>query len=197
MTRPGFLRLLLVAALVAGAPAIGAPAGETWNVEALMHRLARQTSGAATFVERKHLAILDAPVESSGELRYRAPDRLEKITHKPRFESLVLDGNVLGVEREGRKHVVRLGDYPHVAAFVDSIRATLAGDRAALERTYALDLAGSRDAWTLTLLPRDPKMAEIVLRITIAGGGEQLRRIEILQGDGDRSVMDIVAMDGR
>ena len=197
MTPAGFLRVLLVAVLVAAIPAFGAAPGGTWNLEALMHRLARQTSGAATFVEHKHLAILDAPVESSGELRYRAPDRLEKITREPRFESLVLEGDVLAVEREGRKHTVRLTDYPQAAAFVDSIRATLAGDRAALECTYALDLAGSRDAWTLSLLPRDPKMAELVLRITIAGHGEQLRRIEILQADGDRSVMDIVAMDGR
>lgn len=196
MTRAGFLRALLVAALASFTPAFGASAG-AWNIEALMHLLARQTSGAATFVEHKHLAILDAPVESSGELRYRAPDRLEKITRAPRPESLVLEGDVLTVERDGRKHTVRLGDYPEVAAFIDSIRGTLAGDRAALERTYALDLAGSRDAWTLTLLPRAPKMAEIVLRITIAGRGEQLRRIEILQADGDRSVMDIVAMDGR
>lgn len=196
MTQAGFLRVLFVAVLASVTPAFGASAG-AWNLDALMHLLARQTSGAATFVEHKHLAILDAPVESSGELRYRAPDRLEKITREPRPETLVLEGDVLTVERNDRRHVVRLGDYPEVAAFIDSIRATLAGDRAALERTYALDLAGRRDAWTLSLLPRDPKMAELVLRITIAGRGDKLRRIEILQADGDRSVMDIVAMDGR
>lgn len=195
MTRAGFFRLLPVAvfavfALLRGIPA---DAADDWNIARLMSLLGQQNSGRASFVERKHLAVLDAPVESSGELRFRAPDRLEKITVKPRPESLVLEGDTLTVTRGERRHVVRLSDYREVAAFVDSIRATLAGDRAALERTYALSLAGTAERWSLTLLPRDPRMAEVVLRITIAGSRAQLREIEILQADGDRSVMEIVA----
>jgi len=194
--RPAFVRLLCtVAATLAALAVFAAPlaAAENWTVERLMQSLGTRTSGQASFVERKYLAILDQPVLSSGELRYRAPDRLEKNTVKPRPESLVLEGDTLTVVRGDRRHVVQLSDQREVAAFVGSIRATLAGDRAALERTYALSLGGSENDWTLSLLPRDPKMAEIVLRITITGSRTQLRTIEILQADGDRSVMEIVA----
>lgn len=196
MRRPAFVRLLCtVAATLAALAVFAAPlaAAENWTVERLMQSLGTRTSGQASFVERKYLAILDQPVLSSGELRYRAPDRLEKNTVKPRPESLVLEGDTLTVVRGDRRHVVQLSDQREVAAFVGSIRATLAGDRAALERTYALSLGGSENDWTLSLLPRDPKMAEIVLRITITGSRTQLRTIEILQADGDRSVMEIVA----
>lgn len=195
MFRGGFFRLLLLSVLAMPGLLHADPtfAADAWNVERLMSTLGRQTEGRATFTERKYLAVLDAPVESSGELRFRAPDRLEKITVKPRPESLVLEGDTLTVTRGERRHVVKLSDYREVAAFVDSIRATLAGDRAALERTYALTLGGTAERWKLTLLPRDPAMAEVVLRITITGSRAQLGEIEILQADGDRSVMQIVA----
>ena len=186
-------RLLAGAALIAAGIAgpVAAAAGDAWNLDQLMSRLAHERSGQATFVERKHLAILDEPVVSSGELRFRAPDRLEKLTLEPRRESLVLEGDTLTVTRGERRHVLRLADYPQVAAFIDSIRATLAGDRAALERTYALLLSGDAERWRLSLLPRDPKMAEVVLRIDIRGTHALLAEIEILQADGDRSVMTV------
>jgi hypothetical protein len=185
-------RLLAGAALVAaGIAGPVAAADDPWNLDQLMGRLAHERSGQATFVERKHLAILDEPVVSSGELRFRAPDRLEKLTLEPRRESLVLEGDTLTVTRGERRHVLRLADYPQVAAFIDSIRATLAGDRAALERTYALHLSGNAERWRLSLLPRDPKMAEVVLRIDIRGSHAMVAEIEILQADGDRSVMTV------
>jgi outer membrane lipoprotein-sorting protein len=192
VSRNGLRRLLceLALGLAAGVP----QAAGGWDLAALMALLGSQEAGRARFVERKHLAILDRPVESSGELRFRAPDRLEKLTLAPRPESLVLDGDTLTVTRDARRHVLKLSDYPQVAAFIDSIRGTLTGDRAALERVYALELAGSAEGWTLTLLPRDARMAESVVRITIDGTRAQLREIEILQADGDRSVMEIRAM---
>ena len=190
LARAALRRMLAIVALVAAAnPALAA--GEGWDLERLMNLLARERSGQAAFTERKHLAILDQPVVSSGELRYRAPDRLEKLTLEPRRESLVLEGDTLTVERGERRHVLQLSDYPQVAAFIDSIRATLAGDRAALERAYALHLSGTPERWSLTLLPRDPAMAEVVLRIDIRGSRAALTGIGILQADGDRSVMDI------
>ena len=188
---------LLVTALLAAASLLHGPqaiAAESWTVAQLMQALGKHRSGQATFQERKYLAVLDQPVESSGELRFQAPDRLEKITLKPRPESLVLEGNNLSVTRGKKQFNVRLSDYGEVAGFIDSIRATLAGDRDTLERTYALHLAGNAERWTLTLLPRDTRMAEVVTRINITGTRGLLRDIEILQADGDRSVMEIVAM---
>ncbi len=187
MILPGRRLLALLACLLTPVLALGAE----WNLGTLMGELAGQRGGEARFTETKHLAILDAPVVSSGVLRFRAPDRLEKITEKPRPESLVLEGDTLTVTREARRHVLKLSDYPQAAAFIDSIRGTLAGDRAALERTYALHLSGGRERWTLSLLPRDPKMAELVLRVAIRGSDATLSEIEILQADGDRSVMTI------
>src|SRR4051812_34487838 len=90
------LRWVIALALALGLPAAAPAASEKtadapWGIEQLMQRLSQVKSARATFVERKHLRVLNAPIESSGTLVYTAPGYLEKITLKPRPESLVLD----------------------------------------------------------------------------------------------------------
>jgi len=165
-----------------------------WDIDQLMQSLAQTRSGHARFVEKKFIAMLDKPVESSGELFYSAPDRLEKRTLKPKPETMILDQGTLLIERGRQKHRLQLQDYPELAAFIDSIRGTLAGDRKALERNYRLSLEGSAEQWNLQLLPLDEKMQAVVKRIRITGVRDTLRSIEITQADGDSSLMLIGKM---
>ena len=160
-----------------------------WDLQQLMDSLAQIKSARATFVEKKYIALLDRPVESSGELLYTAPDRLEKRTLKPKIESLVLESGTLVIERGKRTHVMRLSDFPDLIAFTESIRGTLAGDRKALEQVYHLSLQGTEERWSLTLRPVEPKMQELVRRISIGGQRAEVRSVEIEQSDKDRSVM--------
>jgi hypothetical protein len=162
-----------------------------WDIEQLMTLLAGQREGHATFTETTYLKMLERPLESSGELMFAAPDRLEKRTLQPKREVLSLSGDQLSMERKGRTRVVRLGDYPEIALFIDSIRGTLMGDRAALERAYELVLSGDEQRWSLALTPKADG-AKIVSRIQIGGSGAHVDSVEIAQADGDRSVMRIV-----
>jgi outer membrane lipoprotein-sorting protein len=162
-----------------------------WDMQQLMESLAQAKSGRATFVETKHIAMLDKPVESSGELLFVAPDRLEKRTLKPKPESMVVDGDELSIERGNRNYHLRLQSYPELAAFIDSIRGTLAGNRKTLERDFRLNLSGTAGAWTLQLFPFDEKMKAVVRRVVITGAQGQVNNIQIDQADGDSSVMVI------
>lgn len=187
------LRLcLLVCSLWAVSPLSHAEA--TWDLDQLMQSLATTRTGHASFIEKKSIAILDKPVESSGELFYTAPDRLEKRTLKPKAESMVLDKDNLIVEQRGKKHVLSLQSYPEIAAFIDSIRGTLAGDRKALERSYKLNMVGTQQDWNLNLLPLEDKMKKVVTSIDINGSDNKLETIEIKQADGDSSVMTITPL---
>lgn len=179
------LRHLLVA--LALLPAVSHAAD--WDIDQLMSVLAQTRSDHASFVEKKFIAMLDKPVESSGELFYSAPDHLEKRTLKPKAESMTVDGGTLVIERGRQKHRLQLQGYPELAAFIDSIRGTLAGDRKALERNYRLSLGGTSEHWTLQLLPLDEKMQAVVTRIRIVGVRDAVRSIEITQADGDSSLM--------
>ena len=187
------VRLFRLAPIVLGLVfAMTSPAAlAAWDIQHLMDSLAQNRSSQASFVEKKTIAILDRPVESSGQLFYTAPDHLEKRTLKPQPESMVIDGGDLLIERGRQKHRLQLQAYPELAAFIDSIRGTLAGDRQALERNYQLSLEGTAERWTLQLLPRDDKMLAVVQRIRIAGARDQVRSIEITQADGDSSLMSI------
>ncbi|CAB3964603.1 acyltransferase [Burkholderia aenigmatica] len=174
---------------LAATPAQAADTAPAWSLDRLMSTLAQHKSGRATFTETKYLSIATQPVESSGELVFVAPDHLEKHTLSPKPEHLVVDGDMLTVERNNRKYTLALARYPELGAFIDSIRATLAGNRFALEQVYKVALAGRGDDWTLTLTPLDSRMLKVVSTITLDGTRDVLRSVAIRQADGDHSVM--------
>lgn len=184
-------RLKLFSAIIGMALCASSYAAD-WALPDLMHSLAQKKSGKASFVEKKYMAILDKPLESSGELSFEAPDRLEKRTLKPHPEVMLLEGDKLTVTlHEKRPLYLRLQDHPEVAAVVDSIRGTLSGDQAALEKNYAIEFTGVPNKWQLTLTPMQRTVAKVVSQIRIGGADAAIKTITFDQIDGDHSEMTI------
>lgn len=167
------------------------PVGAAWDVAALMSLLRAHPPGRAHFDETKRVSVLDQPLESSGELVFTPPDRLEKHVTSPGDERIVADRERLVVERAGRRQVLSLAEHPEIAVLIESIRGTLAGDRASLERIYSLALEGDANAWRLVLAPKDEALRQLVAKVTIEGSQARVNRVEIEQADGDRSLMQI------
>jgi len=192
MPLPTFLRRLqLFAAIIGMALCASSYAGD-WALPDLMHLLAQKNSSKASFVEKKYIGILDKPLESSGELSFDAPDRLEKRTLKPRPETMLLDGDKLTVTLyEKRPLNLRLQEHPEVAALVESIRGTLSGDQAALEKNYTVDFTGTQDKWQLTLTPVQKAVGKVVRQVRIGGADANIKTIAFDQVDGDRLEMTI------
>jgi outer membrane lipoprotein-sorting protein len=177
--------VLLLVSLAACAAARAA----SQDLDTLMGLLAARTHAQSSFIEQQFLHVLKRPLESRGELVYDAPDRLEKRTLEPRPEVLAVAGDELTLMRGAHRRVLNLRDFPQVAPFVTAIRATLAGDRGGLERVFHVEFAGDLPHWTLTLVPLDAKLAKTIASIRIDGAEADLRRVEITQPDGDRSLM--------
>lgn len=158
-----------------------------------MQNLGQVKSARGKFVERKYLAMLNAPLDSSGTLVYTAPGRLEKYTLLPKPEALVLEQDKLVIEFKDRnqRRTLVLQDYPVIWAFVESIRSTLAGDLQTLNRFYRASLEGGEDKWRLSLKPVEPNIQTVVKEIQIGGSGNRVRTVEIIETEGDRSVMTI------
>ena len=168
-------------------------AGPGWDLHALMAAMAEIPASQARFVETRHLAMLTNPIELKGSLRYERPNRLAKQVHSPFQELLSIDGDkVTLVNRKGESRVISLREQPALTALVEGLRATLAGDRAQLERHYKLAFSGPREDWTLRLAPREAKVRAYVETITLAGAGARIERIEVLEAGGDRSVTRIL-----
>jgi len=182
---------LATAAIVCALPCWPLAARAAEDLDRLMSALAAHKHGEVSFVERKYLAILDRPVESSGELLYDAPDRLEKRTLKPKAETLVLEHGVVSAERGRHRYQLDMQRYPQVVPFIESIRATLAGDLPALDRVFHVSFMGTFEQWTLGLDPREPQLAALVRHIRIDGAQAMIRSVEIMEADGDRSVLTI------
>ena len=191
MSGPQARRAVWVLLCSLAAPLAAAPAAAPDPLDALLQQLALRRHGHVAFTEVQYLAVLDRPLESSGELLYEAPDHLEKRTLTPRPVTLVLEHGTLSATRGQRTRTLALSAYPQLAPLIESLRATLAGDRAALERAFAVRLEGDPSRWTLHLTPRDPAAAHLVAEVRIAGEQAELSTVEILQADGDRSLLTI------
>jgi outer membrane lipoprotein-sorting protein len=188
------LRLVLAVALVL--PALAWGQDDSRLVE-LMQGLAQVKSARGKFVERKYLAMLESPLESSGTLVYSAPSRLEKHMLAPRQESMIVDGDKLLIENKqtGQRRSVALQEHPVLWAFIESIRSTLAGDLATLKRLYDVRLEGDTAAWGLLLRPTNERMRQAAAEIRVGGSGSWVSRIEIVEVGGDRSVT-VIAREG-
>ena len=186
---------MLAALLIAvgiGLPIPSAAAG--WSLDELMQSMRQVKTTQAKFIERKFLAILTSPLESSGTLTYTAPGRLEKHTLLPKAESMILEQDMLTLEsKEKNQHrTIALREHPAIWAFVEGIRSTLAGDLDTLNRFYRITLEGGESKWRLVLKPVEPDMQRVVSEIRISGGGSRIGVIEIMETEGDRSIMTIV-----
>jgi hypothetical protein len=190
------LALLLSAAMpcvaTTGGPGELAPAAPG-ALDELLHLLAERRHGHVSFTEVQVLAVLKHPVASTGELMYDAPDRLEKLTMTPRREDLVLSGSTLTIRRGSHTRALDLAQHPDIAPWVESVRATLAGDRATLERYFHIELSGDLAHWRLQLVPQASSATAAIASVRIEGSGAALHQLEISQADGDHSVMIIGA----
>jgi hypothetical protein len=177
--------------LLAAGAAGTATAEDSDTLGALMALLAQRQHGVAEFQQQQFLAVLKHPLDSSGLLFYDAPDHLEQRTLKPHPQRVVVDHGVVTLQLGGRERTLRLADYPQLVPLIESVRATLAGDRAALEREFVLQFSGELAHWQLLLVPRDATLAAQVQRIRLSGARDAINEVEVQQADGDRTLMHI------
>ncbi|MEP7281295.1 MAG: LolA-related protein [Rubrivivax sp.] len=161
------------------------------DLPAVMALMAQRRDGEARFTEQRFVSVLDQTLQSSGVLRFRAPDRFERRTELPHVESMRVDGDTLVLQRGERQRRLALDAVPALGALVGALRGTLSGDAAALQQAFDVAVAGRADQWTLTLTPRSARLQGSVRELRLSGQRADLRTIELWLPDGDRSLMQI------
>lgn len=184
--------LAITALLFPATKASGADA--PFSIERLMGEIAQASVGEAAFRETRYSSALKAPLESSGVLRFKRPDFLEKQVNEPYFDRFAVEGDRVTLERsKGAKPItISLASQPVLQAFIESIRGTLRGDLATLRRYYRVELEGVSTAWTVVLLPTDVDVGGLVRMIRIGGRGSRMLTVEVQEASGDRSLLRIV-----
>ena len=156
-------------------------------LDALMRAMRAVPERRDAFTEERAIPELDLPLPSSGVLRWRAPDRLEKHTTSPIDERLTVEGNRMAYERADRgiRREFGLDDQPEMRALVEAVRATLAGDLQGLVRHYEVAFEGAPGAdWRLVLTPLSTRVRAAVQRIVVSGRGAQVLAVDTEGGGG-------------
>ena len=78
---------------------------------------------------------------------------------------------------------------PELTALVEAVRATLTGNASTLQRHFTARVEGGPALWTLTLQPRDARLATQVREVQIAGQNADVRSVALWMAGGDRSLM--------
>ncbi len=162
-----------------------------FDLNALSALLAQRTAGEARFTEERFVTGFDSPLRASGTLSFRAPDRFARHTLEPVVESMTVEGNLITLKRAGRTRQMALDAVPELGAMVEAIRGTLTGNAATLTRHFKVNVQGQANLWTMTLVPRDARLANQVKELQIVGQSSDVRSIALSLAGGDRSLMAV------
>jgi hypothetical protein len=155
----------------------------------LVASLNRPPPARTPFAEARFMRVLDKPLVVSGELAWLGGDKLERRVDAPQREiATIADGQVTQ-QREGRKpRSFSLQRAPQLKVLLDSFVALLGGDATRLAQSFDIQLAQPAGHWTLTLVPRDPRVARQIARIAIDGAGKEPLCMRMEEADGDVAV---------
>lgn len=182
-TRP----LALAAVLAASA----APASPGDTLPTLLAALAQHPHEHVRFAEQTVSRVLKRPLHSEGELYFDAPDRLEKKTVMPAPEDLIVEGESVTVLRGAHRRSFRISDYPPLRPLLEGLRATLAGDQAALLARFAVSTEQTGADWLLTLQPLPDEAQPLYQRIQIRGHEGRVQTVRIERAAGEGSLMTL------
>lgn len=162
----------------------GSDPGAKVDSDWVLRILARPPPMRTNFVEIRSSSLLKQPLRLSGE--YRRPDEttLVRQVRTPYAETTTI---VTGQSGAGQATVARAGKsprtfslsrVPELARLQASFGALLSGDRTALRQHYTIDASGTRQDWTMTLVPKQAPLNETLRDIRLYGRGIELRCIE-------------------
>jgi len=175
-------------------------AGNSWTVKRLMWELSQVRYARLNFVETRQSMFLSTDMVIKGNIQYRAPDYIEKVTVSPMSEKIVVDGDTMLVEKisytRDNDAVVKTKHYsieshPVLKATVGSIRYILAGNSEMLGDYYEMSISGQCENWTLELTPRTVEISDHTQKIILSGNESSILRYVTIQADGDESVMTL------
>lgn len=160
------------------------------ELDSLLGSLAQPLPAETAFVEQRQSRLLAGPLLLRGRLSHPRTDVLVKHVQSPYAELTTVEDGRVEIVRDGdRRRRFSLRNAPELAGLLASFQAMLSGDRALLERHYAIELEAVDDRWTMVLSPRDARLARRITGLRLSGNGAELQCMEVVEADGDGSRM--------
>lgn len=162
----------------------------------LLAEFAKSPGVSAKFDDEKKIALLKAPLRSSGQVYFHPPHSLARVVTKPRKSHLVIKADRIIVKENGVRKEVDLSDKPTLRALVKSLLQVLAGDRQALLENYEATFEGQADAeWKLLLTPKNANLKNMVHSFSFKGTRIILSELTVSEASGDSTTTKFSAVN--
>ncbi|MBO1537432.1 outer membrane lipoprotein carrier protein LolA [Pseudomonas sp. OA65] len=162
------------------------PLAQAFDLQQLSDQLARPEVIHGQFIQEKHLRALPQPLTSKGRFVLAKNHGLLWLLQTPLQQDYRITAQGIA-RRDGNAWQM----LPNKSAGADQNRlflAVLQGDSTGLQRDFELSLSGEPQQWKLTLTPRSVLLKQVFNQINI-DGGELVQRIELLETQGDSTVL--------
>ncbi|UZE06745.1 outer membrane lipoprotein carrier protein LolA [Pseudomonas corrugata] len=162
------------------------PLAQAFDLQQLSEQLGRPDVIHGQFIQEKHLRALPQPLVSKGHFVLAKKQGLLWLLQTPLPQDYRITAQ--GIARRDGSVWQML---PNKSAGAEQNRlflAVLQGDSTGLLRDFELSLSGEPQQWKLTLTPRSVLLKQVFNQINI-DGGELVQRIELLETQGDSTVL--------
>jgi hypothetical protein len=184
--------LCTVALLIAPTVSAQETSTNTCPLSQVLASRAKIQESVATFTQERRIRYVRDPLFSAGRLRFVAPNHLEMIVDKPQEESFVYEDGVLTLETaEQAERQISVNSDLILSAMFTGLVGTLSGNEDELRRTFFVDFSDDHCQWHMALLPKSKRVLEKIREIDLSGNSEHIEKAEILQANGDRSILSI------
>lgn len=172
-----------LAVLLLALPALA----QALTLSELQQLLQRDASTEVHYQESRESPWLSAPVVTQGVLRV-TPQGLEKRVESPRPETWrLLADRLEWLGPDGSRKQMLFSDAPALQALADVTRYIISGQLAGLERDFRIELQGSTEAWSATLLPRSARVTRQLQEVQLQGSGAGLQVLIVTERQGERT----------
>lgn len=185
----------------APAPVVATATATAPTLETILARFAAMSGLSAKFREEKRIALLAAPLVNEGVLYFAPTARLARHITAPAPATVLIDAGTLRFADAGGSESLQLDQNPVVKLFVDSFVRIFAGDRAALDRMYTMELvilpagADGLPRWNLKLRPRVAPMTQVIDRLELTGRDVVLETMVVVEVGGDETITTFSEVD--
>lgn len=192
-TMRGSIVLCAVALLVAPTASAQETTANTCTLSQVLASRAKIQESVATFTQERRIRYVRDPLFSAGRLRFVAPNHLEMIVDKPQAESFVYEDGVLTLETtaEQPERQISVDSDLILSAMFTGLIGTLSGNEDELRRTFFVDFSDDDCQWQMILMPKSKRVLEKIREIDLSGKDQHIEKAEILQANGDRSILSI------
>lgn len=162
---------------------------DAFDLQQLSAQLAKPVVIHGDFIQEKHLRALPQPLTSKGKFVLAKDFGLLWLLATPLKQDYRI--SAAGIARRDAHGWQLLPNKSAGAEQNKLFLAVLQGDSSGLQRDFDLQLTGEPSAWNLTLTPRSLLLQQVFKQINI-DGGDLVQRIELLETQGDSTVLRMI-----